>query len=68
MTLTTKRPSSTKSKLAAAITGDGEKARLNAEMEKELYKRCQRQALDEGRSVSEITRALWVDYLNTTGK
>lgn len=37
--------------------------RLNAPVPADLYRRIQQQALDEGRSVAEITRALWMEYL-----
>jgi len=38
--------------------------RLNAPVPTDLYRRMQQQALDEGRSVSEITRELWAHYLD----
>ena len=40
--------------------------RLNAPVPADLYRRIQQQALDEGRSVAEITRELWRHYLGGT--
>lgn len=38
--------------------------RLNAPVPADLYKRIQQQALDEDRSIAEITRELWSRYLD----
>lgn len=38
--------------------------RLNAPVPADLYKRIQQQALDEDRSIAEITRELWQRYLS----
>lgn len=46
----------------AMRTATGTK-RLNAPVPADLYRRIQQQALDEGRSVAEITRELWARYL-----
>lgn len=63
MTLSTERPSRTQRLKEAMKDDTGIKARLNAELEKGLYKRIQMQALEEDRTVSAITRELWVKYL-----
>jgi len=38
--------------------------RLNAPVPVDLYRRIQQQALDEDRSIAEITRELWQRYLS----
>ena len=38
--------------------------RLNAQVEDELYKRIKMKAVEEGESISEITRRLWLEYLS----
>lgn len=60
MTISTTRPS--KKTLKKSLFND-HKARLNCEMEKTLYKRIQLRAIEEERTVSKITRQLWLDYL-----
>jgi hypothetical protein len=40
------------------------KKRLNADVEASLYRRIKAQALQEDRTVSEMTRQLWCDYLS----
>jgi len=40
------------------------KRRLNTEIEDSLYRRIKIQAAKEGRSISDITRSLWVEYLS----
>jgi len=61
MPISTTRPS--KARLKKSLFDDSEKTRLNCEMEKTLYKRIQKRAIDEERTVSKITRQLWVEYL-----
>ena len=39
------------------------KKRLNAEIEESLYKRIKMKSVEEGRSISDITRDLWTEYL-----
>lgn len=60
MTISTSRPS--KARLKRSLF-DAEKTRLNCEMDKTLYKRIQKRAIDEERTVSKITRQLWLEYL-----
>jgi len=39
------------------------KKRLNAEIEESLYRKIKMKAVEEGRSISDITRDLWSEYL-----
>ena len=68
MALTSKRPSQRdeiKSKLLSDVTETNEKKRrLNAEIEDSLYRRIKGRAAEEGRTISSITRDLWVEYLS----
>lgn len=40
------------------------KKRLNADVESSLYRRIKAHAVSEERTISDITRQLWVDYLS----
>jgi len=40
------------------------KKRLNAEIEESPYKRIKMKSVEEGRSISDITRDLWSEYLS----
>jgi predicted DNA binding CopG/RHH family protein len=40
------------------------KKRLNAEIEESLYRKIKMKAVEEGRSISDITRDLWSEYLS----
>lgn len=66
MSLSAKRPSRTiKDELLTQVRSDHEKPkRLNAEVEASLYRRIKIQAATEERSISDITRHLWIEYLN----
>lgn len=68
MALSAKRPSKgeeTRQKIMQDVTEAGEKKRrLNADFEESLYKRMKFKSVDEGRSIAEITRALWIEYLD----
>jgi hypothetical protein len=68
MALTAKRPSKgeeIKKKLMDEVKDAQEKKkRLNADIEEDLYKRIKTQAVQEGRSVADITRELWIEYLS----
>lgn len=68
MALTAKRPSrgdEARARIMQDITGDTEKKRrLNAEIEDLLYRRIKIRAAEENRTISEITRELWVAYLS----
>lgn len=61
--LNAERPSRKKDKLRQAVQEEAPKKRLNVEVEAALYKRIRARALEEDRSVSEITRELWIKYL-----
>lgn len=67
MSLSTKRPSKNlKDKLLQEVQNiDKPKKRLNAEVEANLYKQIKTRAVMEERSISDITRQLWIDYLTT---
>ena len=66
MSLSAKRPSKNiKDKLLLDIQNNNiPKKRLNAEVEAGLYKQIKTKAVMEERSISDITRQLWIDYLN----
>lgn len=65
MSLSAKRPSKTKEHLLQEVTDMSEaKKRLNAQVEANLYRRIKTQAVREDRSISDITRQLWVEYLS----
>ena len=68
MALTAKRPSkgdATRSRLMQDVTDQtAPKKRLNAEIEDDLYRQIKRQMAEEGRSISEVTRELWIEYLS----
>ena len=68
MTLSSKRPSrrdETKSKLLHEVTETSErKRRLNAEIEDGLYRKIKTRAAENGRTISDITRELWLEYLS----
>ena len=40
------------------------KKRLNAEIEENLYRKIKMKAVEEGRTISDITRDLWSEYLS----
>lgn len=68
MALTVKRPSrgeDARARLMESVTDTNEKKRrLNAEIEEQLYKRIKVRAAEEGRTISQITRDLWIEYLS----
>lgn len=68
MALTAKRPSKgdeIRTKIMQDVTESHEKKRrLNADIEETLYKRIKIRAAEEGRTISDITRELWLDYLS----
>lgn len=68
MALSSKRPSrrdETKTKLMREVTEIAErKRRLNAEIEDGLYRKIKARAAEDGRTISDITRELWVEYLS----
>ena len=68
MALSAKRPSrgdEARQRILKEVTETTEKKkRLNAEIEESLYKRIKMKAVEEGRSISDITRDLWSEYLS----
>jgi|TARA_B100000745_G_scaffold286154_1_gene221892 hypothetical protein len=67
MALTAKRPSrgdeARKRIMQDIQEGSEKKRRLNAEIEDSLYRRIKVRAAEENRTISEITRQLWVEYM-----
>jgi len=67
MALTAKRPSrgdeARKRIMQDIKEGSEKKRRLNAEIEDSLYRRIKIRAAEENRTISEITRQLWVEYM-----
>lgn len=68
MALSAKRPSrgdETRQRILQEVTETTEKKkRLNAEIEESLYRQIKMKAVEEGRSISDITRDLWSEYLS----
>ena len=68
MALSAKRPSrgdETRKRILHDVTDTSEKKkRLNAEIEESLYRQIKMRAVEEGRSISDITRDLWSEYLS----
>ena len=69
MALSAKRPSrgdEARQRILKEVTGTApeKKKRLNAEIEESLYKRIKMKSVEEGRSISDITRDLWSEYLS----
>ena len=67
MALSAKRPSrgdETRKRILKDVTDVKEKKkRLNADIEESLY-RQKMKSVEEGRSISDITRDLWSEYLS----
>lgn len=68
MALSAKRPSrgdEARKRILHEVTETNEKKkRLNAEIEGTLYRKIKMRAVEEGRSISDITRHLWIEYLS----
>jgi len=68
MALSAKRPSRSEEArtrfLQKATETTGGKRRLNAVIDEATYRRIKIRAAEEGRTVSEITRDLWIEYLS----
>jgi len=68
MALSAKRPSrgdeARKRILHEVMDSTEKKKRLNTEIEESLYRRIKMKAVEEGRSISDITRELWSEYLS----
>ena len=67
MPLTAKRPSrgdeARKRIMQDIKEGSEKKRRLNAEIEDTLYRRIKIKAAEENRTISDITRELWIEFL-----
>ena len=69
MSLSAKRPSRLKDRLLQQVQETEQpKKRLNADVEVSLYRRIKAKAVDEDRTISEITRQLWIEYLSNASK
>lgn len=68
MALSTRRPSrgdEARQRILQEVTEVAEKRRrLNADIEDSLYRQIKLRAAEEGRTISEITRNLWIEYLS----
>ena len=68
MALSARRPSrgdEARKRILHEVTETPEKKkRLNAEIEEALYRKIKIKAVEEGRSISDITRDLWSEYLS----
>lgn len=65
MSLSAKRPSKVKDQLLHEVQDTTEpRKRLNADIEASLYRRIKAQAVREERTISDLTRNLWLDYLS----
>lgn len=65
MALSAKRPSKVKDQLLQEVRATAEpKKRLNADVEASLYRRIKGRAVAEDRTISDITRQLWIEYLS----
>jgi hypothetical protein len=51
-------------KTLASLRGEGEKARLNVDIPKEVYRKLKRRAVDEDTTVTEIILKLVTEYLS----
>lgn len=67
MALSSKRPSA-KERLLNSVRETGATRRMNIDVDAQLYRRMKRQALEEERTLSEITRELWAEYLRKHAK
>jgi hypothetical protein len=64
MALSTKRPSAEKHRLLQEVRESAPPLRrLNADIEADIYRRMKARAVQEDRTLSAITRELWLKYL-----
>jgi hypothetical protein len=63
MALSTKRPSAKDRLIKEMQDTAGPTRRLNIDVDAAFYRQMKRQALEEDRTLSEITRELWLEYL-----
>ena len=67
MSLTTKRPSreATRERLVDEVQAENEKRhRINVDVGDAMYRGLKIRAVQEGRTVADITRSLWNEYLS----
>lgn len=68
MALSARRPSrgdEARRRIMDEVTeASGRRRRLNAEIDEGTYRRIKMRAAEEGRSISDITRDLWLEYLS----
>jgi macrodomain Ter protein organizer (MatP/YcbG family) len=64
MALSTKRPSEKNRLLEEVRATTTPTRRLNIDVEATLYRRMKTQAVKEDRTLSDITRQLWQEYLS----
>jgi hypothetical protein len=68
MALSAKRPSkgdeARQRIMEQVVDSEEKKRRLNAEIEDSLYRRIKMKAAEEGRTISEMTREMWIEYLS----
>lgn len=68
MVLKANRPSKgdeARRKIMEDITDISEpKRRLNVDVEDSLYRRIKVRVAEEGKTITEVTRDLWIDYLS----
>ena len=68
MALSARRPSrgdEARRRIMDEVTeASGRRRRLNAEIDEGTYRRIKMRAAEEGRSISDITRDLWIEYLS----
>lgn len=63
MALSSKRPSAKDRLLKEMQDTAGPMRRMNIDVDAQFYRRMKRQALEEDRTLSQITRELWAEYL-----
>jgi hypothetical protein len=69
MSLSSKRPSTLKGRLLREVQETaGPTKRLNADIDAALYRRIKARALEEDRTVADLTRELWLEYLRKHSK
>lgn len=68
MALSAKRPSkgdeARQRIMEQVVDSEEKKRRLNAEIEDSLYRKIKMKAAEEGRTISEMTREMWIEYLS----
>lgn len=56
--------SAAKAKIMADVVADADRPkRMNVDIDADIHRQIKARAAQEGRTISEITRELWLDYL-----